>query len=56
VFIWSNSALFKIVGKLISQKIKEWEFKEVTVGSWSYLVGNQPQKFVAPHSMGPRWL
>jgi hypothetical protein len=40
----------------ISQKIKVWEFKEVTVGSWSYLVVDQPQKIAAPHSMGVRRL
>jgi hypothetical protein len=40
----------------ISQKIKVWEFKEVTVGSWSYLVVDQPQKIAAPHSMGARRL
>jgi hypothetical protein len=28
--------------------------KEVTVGSWVYLVGSQPQKNLAPHSMGYR--
>jgi hypothetical protein len=38
--------------KLISQKLKIWEFKEVIVGSWSYLVVDQPQKIAAPHSMG----
>jgi hypothetical protein len=37
--------------KSISQKIKAWEFKEVSIGSQSYLVGNQPQKLSAPHSM-----
>jgi hypothetical protein len=30
--------------------------KEVTVGSYSYLVVNQRQKLVAPHSMGARRL
>jgi hypothetical protein len=35
---------------LYSQKTKVWEFKEVTIGSWRYLVGNQPQKISAPHS------
>jgi hypothetical protein len=34
----------------IWEKIKIWEFKKVTIGSWSYLVGNQPQKIVALHS------
>jgi hypothetical protein len=40
----------------ISQKIKGWEFKEVTVGSWSYPFVVQPQKIAAPHSMGARRL
>ena len=42
--------------KSISQKIKVWEFKEVIVGSWSYLVVNKPQKIATPHSMGARRL
>jgi hypothetical protein len=33
------------------KKIKVWEFKELTVGSWSYLVENQPQNISTPHSM-----
>jgi hypothetical protein len=40
----------------ISQKIKVWEFKEVTVGSWSYFVVDQAQKIAAPHSMGAKRL
>jgi hypothetical protein len=39
-----NFATFDIVGKLISQKIKVWEFKEVTIGSWSYLLVAQFSK------------
>jgi hypothetical protein len=42
--------------KEISQKIKVWEFKEVIVGSWSYLVVNQLQIITAPYSMGFRRL
>jgi hypothetical protein len=42
--------------KSISQKIKVWESKEVTVGSWSYLVGNKPKKSLVPHSMGSKRL
>jgi hypothetical protein len=38
--------------KSISQKIQVWEFEEVTIGSWSYLVVDQPQKIEPPHSMG----
>jgi hypothetical protein len=51
-----NSIVFDIVGKSISQKIKVWVFNEVTVETWSYLVGNRPQKIVAPHSMRSRRL
>jgi hypothetical protein len=40
----------------IFQKIKVWKFKEVAVGSWSYLVVDQPQKIAAPHSLGARRL
>jgi hypothetical protein len=56
VLFWPNFAIFDIVGKSISQKIKVWELKEVTIGSWSYLVVDQPQKITAPHSMGARRL
>jgi hypothetical protein len=42
--------------KSISQKIKVLEFKEEIVGSWIYLVVDQPQKIAAPHSMGARRL
>jgi hypothetical protein len=56
VFFAPNFAVFDMVGKSISQKLKIWEFKEVTIGSWSYLVINQPQKFAAPHSIGARRL
>jgi hypothetical protein len=56
VFFLPNSAIFDIIEKLISQKIKVWEFKEVSIGSWSYLVVDQPQKIAAPHSMGARRL
>jgi hypothetical protein len=37
--------------KSISQKSKVKKFKEVTIGSYSYLVVDQPQKIAAPHSM-----
>jgi hypothetical protein len=40
--------------KSISQKIKVWEFEDLIVGSWNYLVENQLQKISAPHSMGLR--
>ena len=33
-------------------KNKNCKFRKVTVGSKSYLIGNRPQKFIAPHSMG----
>jgi hypothetical protein len=55
-FFGPNFAVFDIVGKSISQNIKVWEFKEVTVGSWSYLVVDQLQKIAIPHSMGARRL
>jgi hypothetical protein len=42
--------------KSISQKIKVWEFEEVTIGSWSYLVVDQPQKIATPHSREARRL
>jgi hypothetical protein len=47
-----NFEVFDIVGKINFSKIKVWEFKEVIVGSWSYLVGNQPQKIATLFSMG----
>jgi hypothetical protein len=48
-----NSIVFDIVGKTNFSKNKGyWEFKEVIVGSWSYLVGHQPRKIVVPYSMG----
>jgi hypothetical protein len=51
-----NFAVFDIVGKINSQKIKVWELEEVTIESWSYLVVDQPQKISAPHSLGSRRL
>jgi hypothetical protein len=56
VFFWPNFAIFDLVGKISSQKIKVWEFKKITVGSQSYLVRNQPQTIAAPHSMRSRRL
>jgi hypothetical protein len=56
VFFLPNFAVFDIVGKINFPKIIVWEFKEVTIGSSSYLIGNQPQKITAPHSMGSRRL
>jgi hypothetical protein len=56
VFFWPICS-FDIVGKInFSKKIKVSEFKEVTIGSWSYFVGNQPQKIAALHSMGSKRL
>jgi hypothetical protein len=52
VILWPNSRVFDIVGKII----KVCKFKEVTIGSGSYLVASQPQKNSAPHSMGSRKL
>jgi hypothetical protein len=52
VLFLPNSAVFDIVGKINFSKNKKWDLKKVTIGSWSYLVGNQPQKIAAPHSMG----
>jgi hypothetical protein len=54
VFFLPRFAIFNIVG--FSQKIKVWNFKKMTVGSWSYFVVNQPHKIAAPHSMGARRL
>jgi hypothetical protein len=51
-----NFAVFDIVGKINFSKKNVWEFKEVIVGSWSYLVVDQPQKIAALHSMGARRL
>jgi hypothetical protein len=56
VFFWPNFVVFDIVDKIISQKTEVWEFKEVIVGSWNYLNGNQPQKISILHSMGFRRL
>jgi hypothetical protein len=56
VFSGPNSTIFDIVGKINFSKNKVWDLKKVTVGSWSYLVIDQPQKIAAPHSMGARRL
>jgi hypothetical protein len=32
--------------------MKVWKFKEVSIGSSSYVVVDQPQKIAALHSMG----
>jgi hypothetical protein len=47
-----NFAVFDIVGKINFSKIKVWDLKKVTVGSWSYFVEDQLQKIAAPHSLG----
>jgi hypothetical protein len=52
MFFLPNSAVFDIVGNINFSKNKIWDFKKVIVGSWSYLVVDQPQKIVAPHSLG----
>jgi hypothetical protein len=52
-----NGRVFDMVWKInFSKKIIVWEFKEITIGSWSYHVVDQPQKNVAHHSMGSRRL
>jgi hypothetical protein len=56
VLLSPNFVVFDIVGKINFSKNKSMKFKEVTVGSWSYLVVDQPQKNSAPHSMGSRRL
>jgi hypothetical protein len=52
VFFWVNFAVFDIVGKFKFSKIKLWDLKKVTIGSWGCLVGDQPQNFLTPHSLG----
>jgi hypothetical protein len=32
--------------------MKVWDLKKVTLGSWNYLVEDQPQKIAALHSLG----
>jgi hypothetical protein len=55
VIFLPHSTIFDVlVGKINFSKKMIREFKEVTIGSWSYLIGNQPQKIAAPHSMGSR--
>jgi hypothetical protein len=56
MFFWPNLAVFDIVGKTNFYKNKVWKFKEVLIGSWSYLVLDQLQKIVAPRSMQARRL
>jgi hypothetical protein len=56
VFFLPNSAVFDVVEKPISQKIKVWDLKKVIVGSWSYFVVNQPQKITVLQSLGSRRL
>jgi hypothetical protein len=52
VFFYQTLQLLTKLEKSISQKIKVWKFEEVTIGSWSYLTENQPQKIAAAQSMG----
>jgi hypothetical protein len=48
VFSLPNSPIFDITEKInFKKKLNLLEFKEVTIGSWSYLVENQPQKIAA---------
>jgi hypothetical protein len=56
VFFLPNFAVFDIVWKNNSQKIKVWKFKEVIEGSWSYLIVVELQKLAIPHSMGSKRL
>ena len=49
VFFTKLSSFWK---NQIILKLSLLEFKEVTIGSWSYVVENQPPKITAPFRVG----
>jgi hypothetical protein len=53
---WPISVVSDLVGGIHFSTKEVWELEEVTLGSWSYLVENQPPKITSPHSMVSRRL
>ena len=53
VLFWQSSLVFDIVREFyFFSKHTKCKLRGLTVGSWSDLVGHQPQKVTVPHSMG----